>query len=122
MISATFRLVSYLFFFPNLVSSLDCSSNSQGPNYEPFPQNVTPAEFHTRMEISLSDRNATYFVDERFDAVKERGAFTLLANGFDWETYYDKSENEIAHVYLPIIEDEQEKLSLYLDACKSFTW
>ena len=42
MFSATFRLVSYLFFFPNLVSSLDCSSNSQGLNYEPFPAKCHP--------------------------------------------------------------------------------
>ena len=74
------------------------------------------------MEITLSHLNATYFVNERYDAEKERGAFTLLAEEYDWETYYDKSENEIANLYLPILGDEEEKLNLYLNACKSFAW
>jgi len=52
------------------------------------------------MEISLSHRNETYFVDERFDAEKERGAFTLIASDYDWESYWNKPENEIDHVYL----------------------
>lgn len=108
MLSSTLCLMSFLLFFAELASSLDCSSNSQDPSYEPFPQNVTPPEFHTRMEISLSHRNATYFVDERFHAEKERGAFTLIADKYDFETYYDKSMNEIDN--------------LYLDDCRSFTW
>ncbi len=108
MLSPTICLISCLLFLPDLVSSLDCSSNLQDPDYEPFPQNVTPPEFHTRMEISLSHRNATYFVDERFDASKERGAFTLIADEYDFETYYDKSKNEIDN--------------LHLDDCTSFTW
>ncbi|PFX25113.1 uncharacterized protein LOC111330756 isoform X1 [Stylophora pistillata] len=122
MSSVTFPLICYLFFFLEFVSSLDCSSNSHEADYEPFPRNVTPTEFHTRMEITLSHRNATYFVDERYDAEKERGAFTLLAQEYDWETYYDKSKDEIANLYLPVLEDEEEKLNLYLNACKSFTW
>lgn len=108
MLSSTLYLTSLLLFFPELASSLDCSSNSQDPSYEPFPQNVTPVEFHTRMEISLSHRNVTYFVNERYDGDKERGAFTLIADKYDFETYYDKSKNEIAN--------------LYLDDCRSFTW
>ena len=108
MLSSTLCLASLLLFLPELVSSLDCSINSQDPSYEPFPQNVTPVEFHTRMEISLSHRNVTYFVDERYDGDKERGAFTLIADNDDFETYYDKSKNEIAN--------------LYLDDCRSFTW
>lgn len=122
MSSVTFFLICCLFFFPEFVSSLECSSNSQEADYEPFPRNVTPTEFHTRMEITLSHRNATYFVNERYDAAKERGAFTLLAEEYDWGTYYDKSENEIANLYLPILEDEEEKLNLYINACKSFAW
>ena len=108
MLSSTLCLTSLLLFFPELANSLDCSSNSQDPSYEPFPQNVTPVEFHTRMEITLSHRNVTYFVDERYDGDKERGAFTLVADKYDFETYYDKSKNEIAN--------------LYLDDCRSFTW
>ncbi|XP_020626477.1 uncharacterized protein LOC110063821 isoform X2 [Orbicella faveolata] len=108
MLSSTLCLASLLLFFPELASSLDCSSNSQDPSYKPFPQNVTPVEFHTRMEISLKHRNVTYFVDERYDADKERGTFTLIADKYDFETYYDKSKNEIAN--------------LFLDDCKSFTW
>jgi len=108
MLSPTLRLVSFLLFSSDLASSLDCSSNLQDPSYEPFPQNVTPVEFHTRMEITLSHRNVLYFVDERYDADKERGAFTLIADKYDFETYYDKSKNEIAN--------------LYLDDCRSFTW
>ena len=108
MLLSTLYLTSLLGLFPELASSLDCSSNSQDPSYEPFPQNVTPTEFHTRMEISLSHRNVTYFVDERYDADKERGTFTLIEDEYDFETYYDKSNNEIAN--------------LYLDECRSFTW
>lgn len=108
MLLSTLYLTSLLGLFPELASSLDCSSNSQDPSYEPFPQNVTPTEFHTRMEISLSHRNVTYFVDERYDADKERGTFTLIEDEYDFETYYDKSKNEIAN--------------LYLDECRSFTW
>lgn len=108
MLSSTLCLASLLLFFLELVSSLDCSSNSQDPSHKPFPQNVTPVEFHTRMEISLKHRNVTYFVDERYDADKERGTFTLIADKYDFETYYDKSKNEIAN--------------LFLDDCKSFTW
>ena len=108
MLLSTLYLTSLLGLFPELASSLDCSSNSQDPSYEPFPQNVTPTEFHTRMEISLSHRNVTYFVDERYDADKERGTFTLIEDEYDLETYYDKSKNEIAN--------------LYLDECRSFTW
>ena len=108
MLVSTLYLTSLLGLFPELASSLDCSSNSQDPSYEPFPQNVTPTEFHTRMEISLSHRNVTYFVDERYDADKERGTFTLIEDEYDFETYYDKSKNEIAN--------------LYLDECRSFTW
>ena len=108
MLLSTLYLTSLLGLFPELASSLDCSRNSQDPSYEPFPQNVTPTEFHTRMEISLSHRNVTYFVDERYDADKERGTFTLIEDEYDFETYYDKSKNEIAN--------------LYLDECRSFTW
>ena len=122
MSSVTFFLICCLFFFLEFVSSLECSNNSQEADYEPFPRNVTPTEFHTRMEITLSHRNATYFVSEQYDAAKERGAFTLLAEEYDWETYYDKSENEIANLYLPISQDEEEKLNLYINACKSFAW
>ncbi|KAJ7326049.1 hypothetical protein OS493_028305 [Desmophyllum pertusum] len=112
MVSSIICLICCLLYFPELVNSLDCSSNSQDPTYEPFPQNVTPPAFHTLMEISLSHRNSTYFVDERFDAEKERGAFTLLTNEYDWETYYDKSMNEIDHLYS----------RFYIDDCKSYTW
>ena len=108
MLLSTLYLTSLLGLFPELASSLDCSSNSQDPSYEPFPQNVTPTEFHTRMEISLSHRNVTYFVEERYDGDEERGTFTLIADEYDFETYYDKSKNEIAN--------------LYLDDCRSFTW
>ena len=93
-----------------LADALDCSSNMQDANYEPFPQNISvrPPEFHTRMEISLSHRNETYFVDERFDSLKQRGAFTLIADKYDWETYWDKLENEIDN--------------LYLNDCRSYNW
>ncbi|XP_068758242.1 uncharacterized protein [Montipora capricornis] len=102
-----FLLSSFLLVF-GLVRALDCGSNSQDPAYEPFPKNVTPPQFHTRMEVTLSHRNETYFVNEMFDAEKERGAFTLLANGYDWESHWDKSENEIDYVYL--------------DQCRSYNW
>ena len=94
-----------------LGKALDCSSNSQDGNYEPFPrdESVSPPEFHTRMEISLSHRNETYFVDERFDAKKQRGAFTLIAYQYDWETYWNKLENEIDNLYT-------------LDDCLSYNW
>lgn len=36
--------------------------------------------------------------------------------------YYDKSENEIVNLYLFILEDEEEKLNLYINVCKSFVW
>lgn len=108
MLLSVLYLTSLLVLSPELASSLDCSSNSQDPSYEPFPQNVTPTEFHTRMEISLSHRNVTYFVDERYDGDKERGTFTLIEDEYDFETYYDKSKNEIAN--------------LYLDECRSFPW
>ena len=108
MLSPTLCLVSFVLFSSELASSLDCSSNSQDPGYEPFPQNVTPVEFHTRMEITLSHRNVTYFVNERYDGDKERGTFTLIADRYDFETYYDKSKNEISN--------------LYLDDCSSVTW
>lgn len=108
MLLSVLYLTSLLVLSPELASSLDCSSNSQDPSYEPFPQNVTPTEFHTRMEISLSHRNVTYFVDERYDDDKERGTFTLIEDEYDFETYYDKSKNEIAN--------------LYLDECRSFPW
>ena len=93
-----------------LVSALDCSKNFNDPNYKPFsfPRNVTPPQFHTRMEITLNHRNETYFVDERFDAEKEREAFTLIAEDYDCESYWDKSVNEIDN--------------LYLDECWSYNW
>lgn len=88
--------------------ALNCTSNSQVSAYEPFPKNVTPPQFHTRMEVTLSHRNETYFVIEIFDSEEERGTFTLFANGYEWESYWDKSENEIDYVYR--------------DECKSYNW
>ena len=79
-------------------SSLNCSSNKHHAHYEPFPKNVTPAQFHTRMEITLSNRNETAFVDEKYDAVNQRGYVTILAKNSSWEVHYDHSENEIDHV------------------------
>ena len=108
MFSAAVSLILCFHFAPDLTRALDCTSNSQDADYEPFPKNVTPPQFHTRMEISLSHRNETYFVEEHFDAEKERGAFTLIATKYDWESYWDKSENEIDNVYL--------------DDCWSYNW
>lgn len=100
MFSTLLSLILCLPFAVELTSALNCTSNSQDLDYESFPTNVTPPFFHTRMEISLSHRNETYFVDERFDGEKERGAFTLIANEYDWESYWDKPENEIDNVFL----------------------
>ena len=108
MFSAAVSLVLLFHFAPDLTRALDCTSNSLDADYEPFPKNVTPLQFHTRMEISLSHRNETYFVEEHFDAEKERGAFSLIATKYDWESYWDKSENEIDNVYL--------------DDCWSYNW
>lgn len=104
-------LIALFTLVVELGKALDCSSNSQDGNYEPFPRDVSvsPPEFHTRMEISLSHRNETYFVDERFDAKKQRGAFTLIAYQYDWETYWNKLENEIDNLYT-------------LDDCFSYNW
>lgn len=74
------------------------------------------------MEIILSYWNVMYFVNERYDVVKERGVFILLVEEYDWEMYYDKSENEIVNLYFFILEDEEEKLNLYINVCKSFVW
>lgn len=97
-----------LFLLYGFTRALNCTSNSQDSAYEPFPKNVVPPQFHTRMEVTLSHRNETYFVIEIFDSEKERGTFTLLANGYDWESYWDKPENEIDYVYR--------------DECKSYNW
>lgn len=116
MCSSTLPLILCLLLVTELTRALDCSSNSQDPTYEPFPQNVTPPQLHTRMEISLSHRNATYFVDERFDAEKQRGAFTLIGDEYDWESYWDKSENEIDNLYARVHQDQD------LEECWSYNW
>ena len=105
-------LIALFTLVVELGKALHCSSNSQDGNYEPFPRDVSvsPPEFHTRIEISLSHRNETYFVDERFDAKKQRGAFTLIAYQYDWETYWNKLENEIDNLYT--LDDD----------CLSYNW
>ena len=103
-------LIVCFLFVPELADALDCSSNSQDVSHERFPQNVSvkPPQFHTRMEITLTHRNETYFVIEEFNSNEQRGAFTLLANEYTWETYWDKLENEIDNVFL--------------DDCLSYNW
>lgn len=97
-----------LFMLSGFTRALNCTSNSEDSAYEPFPKNVVPPQFHTRMEVTLSHRNETYFVLEIFDSEEERGTFTLFANGYEWESYWDKSENEIDYVYR--------------DECSSYNW